>query len=176
MSDFNAQICMERMIASLTGPPPPDFDQLIREKCFGELIERRVQQQIQEQTFQETRDAETGEVVPIEEPIRESDASTFTEPILEPVETVPPPPAEETRDTEETTSTEQPTPVSDFAGAVVNGGKIFIDAARSLLGLWAPLEDRGVLNVTNYRMINKGIQYDDYWYPLTGWALSYIFL
>ena len=134
-SDFNAQICMERMIASLTGPPPPDFDQLIREKCFGELIERRVQQQIQEQTFQETRDAETGEVVPIEEPIRESDASTFTEPILEPVETVPPPPAEETRDTEETTSTEQPTPVSDFAGAVVNGGKIFIDAVRSLLGL-----------------------------------------
>ena len=42
---------MDRMIAELIGPPPPDFDQKVREKCFGSLIEQQIQQQIQEQTF-----------------------------------------------------------------------------------------------------------------------------
>ena len=50
-SDSDAQDCKDRMIASLTGPPPPDFEQQIREKCFGSLIEQQIQQQIQEQTF-----------------------------------------------------------------------------------------------------------------------------
>ena len=29
------QECMERMIASLQGPTPPDFEQRVREECFG---------------------------------------------------------------------------------------------------------------------------------------------
>lgn len=35
---LGGQECMERMIASLQGPPPPDFEQRVREECYGSFV------------------------------------------------------------------------------------------------------------------------------------------